>query len=103
MKLLSNSLDQIGDEEYICEIAKSIGRQIETIYLNLIEEKVNFIYFFSFSMELNSLKYLILKHFAYKCLGLVLNKTNNKTIIDKQLDIIFNTVNHRNHQEREVN
>ena len=39
------------------------------------------------------------KHYCF----LVLNKTNNKTIIDKQLDIIFNTVNHSNHQEREVN
>ena len=32
MKLLSNSLDQINDEEFICEIARSIGKQIETLY-----------------------------------------------------------------------
>ena len=54
MKLLSNSLDQIGDEEFICETAKSLGRHIETLYLNLIEEKVYFLLIF-FTEELNEL------------------------------------------------
>lgn len=80
MKLLSNSLDQINDEEHLCEIARCMGKQIETLLDNLVAEK----------------------HFAYKCLGLVLNKTTSKTTIDKQLDIIYNTVNHSNQKEREV-
>ena len=42
MKLLSNSLDQIASEEKFCEIAKCFGKQIETLYTNLSEEKVNF-------------------------------------------------------------
>ena len=41
MKLLSNSLDQINEEEHICEIARALGNQIETIYLNFSQEKVN--------------------------------------------------------------
>lgn len=42
MKLLSNTIDQIGDEEKICEIAKCFGAQIETLYVNSVEEKVKF-------------------------------------------------------------
>jgi hypothetical protein len=40
MKLLSNSLDQINEEEMLCEIAKAFGKQIETLYLKLSDEKV---------------------------------------------------------------
>jgi len=40
MKLLANSLDQINEEEKICEIAKSFGKQIETFYTNSSDEKV---------------------------------------------------------------
>lgn len=34
-------------------------------------------------------------------MGIVLNKTTSKNTIDRQLDIIFNTVNHNNQNERE--
>lgn len=40
MKLLSTSLDQIGNEEKLCEIAKALGRQIETLYTQNSDEKV---------------------------------------------------------------
>ena len=40
MKLLSTSLDQIASEEKLCEIAKALGRQIETLYTQNSEEKV---------------------------------------------------------------
>jgi hypothetical protein len=40
MKLLSNSLDQINEEELLCEIAKAFGKHIETLYMKLPEEKV---------------------------------------------------------------
>lgn len=40
MKLLSNTMDQIADEDKICEIAKSFGSQIETLYINSVDEKV---------------------------------------------------------------
>ena len=40
MKLLSNSLDQIVDEEMLCDIAKAFGKQIETLYMKLPDEKV---------------------------------------------------------------
>jgi hypothetical protein len=79
LKFLLNSLDLINDEEIICEIAKAFGKHIETLYQNLSEEK----------------------HFAYKCLGVVLNKSTSKNTIDRQLDAIFNTVNHTNQHERE--
>ena len=80
MKLLSNTIDQINDEDKICEMAKSFGKHIETLYVNLSDEK----------------------NFAYKCLGLVLSKTQSKSTIDRQLDIIYNTMNHNNQLEREV-
>ncbi len=41
------------------------------------------------------------KHFAYKCLGIVLNKSTSKNTIDRQLDVIFNTMNHASQHERE--
>lgn len=41
MKLLSTSLDQIANEEKLCEIAKALGKQIETLYTNNSDEKVN--------------------------------------------------------------
>lgn len=40
MKLLSNTLDQIASEEKLCEIAKSFGKQIETLYVGMSDEKV---------------------------------------------------------------
>jgi hypothetical protein len=40
MKLLSNTLDQIANEEKLCEIAKALGKQIESLYINLSDEKV---------------------------------------------------------------
>lgn len=43
MKLLSNSLDQINDEEFVCDIAKSMGRHIEALYPSLVDEKVSFL------------------------------------------------------------
>ncbi len=79
MKLLSSSLDQINDEQFICEIARSIGKQIETLHMGQPDEK----------------------YFAYKCLGLVLNKTTSKATIDKQLETIFSTVDHNSQRERE--
>lgn len=41
MKLLSNSLDQINEEEYICEIARALGNHIETLYSNSSQEKAS--------------------------------------------------------------
>lgn len=41
MKLLSNSLDLIIDEEKLCDIAKAFGQQIEKLYINSSDEKVN--------------------------------------------------------------
>lgn len=50
MKLLSTSLDQIASEEKLCEIAKALGRQIETLYTQNSEEKVlnPILYFFKY-------------------------------------------------------
>jgi hypothetical protein len=42
------------------------------------------------------------KNFAFKCLGLILNKTTSKSTIDRQLDILFNSVHHGVISEREV-
>ena len=35
-------------------------------------------------------------------MGVALSKTQSKTTIDRQLDIMFNCVNHNNQNEREV-
>jgi hypothetical protein len=40
MKLLSNSMDKMDDEDKICEIAKAFGAQLETLYANSVDEKV---------------------------------------------------------------
>lgn len=45
MKLLSNSLDQIGTEEKLCEIAKALGKQIEILYTQQSDEKVKYLTF----------------------------------------------------------
>ena len=42
MKLFNNTMDQINDEDKICDIAKSFGSQIETLYANSVDEKVYF-------------------------------------------------------------
>lgn len=36
-------------------------------------------------------------------MGLILNKTLSKSTIDRQLDIVFTSVNHSNYHEREAN
>lgn len=38
-------MDQINDEDKICDIAKSFGSQIETLYANSVDEKVYFLNF----------------------------------------------------------
>jgi maestro heat-like repeat-containing protein family member 1 len=80
-KMLTTSLDLINDDEIICEIGKSFGKQIETIYNNSLQSEE--------------------KSFAYKCLGLTLNKTTNKSVIDSLLETMIQTVNHSSQIERE--
>jgi hypothetical protein len=42
------------------------------------------------------------KAFAMKCIGIILSKTSNKSVIDKQIENMFNNVNHSNGVEKEV-
>lgn len=44
---------------------------------------------------------LLFQHFAFKCLGIILSRTESKTFIDKHLNIIFNSVNHAVQTERD--
>ena len=56
MKLLSNTLDQIVDEEMLCDVAKAFGKQIETLYPKLPDEKVSltFILILKITIALNA-------------------------------------------------
>lgn len=79
MKMLNRSLEMISDEKEICEFGTAFGKQIGALINNLPEEK----------------------YFAFKCLGIISSKTENKAFIDKHLNIIFNSVNHSNQLERD--
>ena len=57
MKLLSTSLDQIANEEKLCEIAKALGKQIETLYTNNSDEKVNHLYLTKLSPKIKYFYY----------------------------------------------
>ena len=42
------------------------------------------------------------KGFLFKCLGMILKKSNQKQFVQNHLDTIFATVKHSNQDEREV-
>ncbi len=42
------------------------------------------------------------KGFLFKCLGVILKKSNQKQLVQKHLDTIFATVKHASQEEREV-
>jgi hypothetical protein len=77
--MLNRSLEMIQDEKEICEFGNAFGKHIGTLFSNLPEEKF----------------------FAFKCLGIISSKTENKLFIDKHLSLIFNAVNHSSQLERE--
>ena len=44
----------------------------------------------------------MLQNFVYKCMGVIMRKSTKKEFVAKQLDLVFNTVKHTSHLEREV-
>ncbi|XP_022082273.1 maestro heat-like repeat-containing protein family member 1 [Acanthaster planci] len=78
LKLLSKSLDTIEEEDWHCEIGTALGDHLP-LYQDMPEEK----------------------NFLYKCLGVVMRKVKNTQFVQKHLDIMFSSVRHSNHLERE--
>ncbi|OWF48217.1 Maestro heat-like repeat-containing protein family member 1 [Mizuhopecten yessoensis] len=78
LKLLSKSLDVMENEDWTAELGETFGNQI-SLYNNYSEEK----------------------NFLYKCLGVVMRKSNKKDFVNKHLDLIFSTIRHSDQTERE--
>lgn len=78
LKLLSKTLSEIETEEWNLSLGRAMGEQI-TLYQNLPEEK----------------------GFLFKCIGLVLRKTNTSDFVREHLNLLFSTVDHTNEIERE--
>ncbi|EDV29054.1 uncharacterized protein TRIADDRAFT_52558 [Trichoplax adhaerens] len=81
LKLLTKSLEEVEDENWTCELGSEMSSQI-VMYESFPEEKAS-------------------KNFLYKCIGVILRKTTNKAYVEKQLNIMFSSVNHTNQTERE--
>ncbi|XP_063951706.1 maestro heat-like repeat-containing protein family member 1 [Lytechinus pictus] len=78
LKLLSKTLDDAQDEDWVAALGTCFGEHT-ALYQNMPEEK----------------------NFLYKCLGVVMRKVTNKQFIQKHLDIMFAVVRHNNQTERE--
>ncbi|ELT91566.1 hypothetical protein CAPTEDRAFT_173785 [Capitella teleta] len=78
LKFVSKSLEQVGDEEWICSMGDAMAEQI-SLYDNLHDEK----------------------NFLYKCLGIIMRISSKKDFVSHHLDTLFSTVKHANQVERE--
>ncbi|CAH1780505.1 unnamed protein product, partial [Owenia fusiformis] len=78
LKMLSKSVEQVNDEEWLSDFGEALGSQIP-LYSTSSEEK----------------------NFLYKCLGIVLRKSTKKDFVNKQIDVIFSSVKHTSQTERE--
>ncbi|XP_077869460.1 maestro heat-like repeat-containing protein family member 1 [Saccoglossus kowalevskii] len=78
LKLLSKTLDEVDDEEFICEIGEAFIEQVP-LYQNRSDEK----------------------NFMYKCMGVVMRKTSKRDLVDKLLNEMFSSVKHTSQFERE--
>ncbi|XP_060075327.1 maestro heat-like repeat-containing protein family member 1 isoform X2 [Ylistrum balloti] len=78
LKLLSKTLDVMENEDWTAELGETFGSHVN-MYNNYPEEK----------------------NFLYKCLGVVMRKSNKKDFVNKHLDLIFSTIKHSDQTERE--
>eukprot|EP00118_Oscarella_pearsei_P020078 m.216312 g.216312 ORF g.216312 m.216312 type:complete len:1058 (+) comp39860_c0_seq3:99-3272(+) len=78
LKLLSKTLDEVDDEEWICELGYAMGNQIG-LYSTMRDEK----------------------NFLYKCIGVVLRKSTSRQFIHDHLALLFTSVDHSSQIERE--
>ncbi|XP_033117617.1 maestro heat-like repeat-containing protein family member 1 isoform X2 [Anneissia japonica] len=78
LKLLSKTLDEVEDEEWVCNLGVEFGKQV-SLYTDSPREK----------------------NFLYKCLGVIMRKVTKKDFVKKHLNILFTTVKHTNQVERE--
>ncbi|KAI6647039.1 Maestro heat-like repeat-containing protein family member 1 isoform X2 [Oopsacas minuta] len=79
MKLLSKTLDELDDEDWLLLLGKELSEQCISLYAEYSDEKA----------------------ILYKCQGVVLRKTTNKVFLQEQLTAMFNTVRHIKQVERE--
>ncbi len=81
-QFLSRSLEQVDDEEWLMEVGNIMGDKdvVVSRYSAFPEEK----------------------SFLYKCMGVMMRKSNHKQFVQKHLDVLFSTVKHTIQVEREV-
>ncbi len=82
LQFLSRTIDEVDSEEWLIELGNAMGDK-ESIVSS----------YSSYSQE---------KSFLFKCLGIILKKSNQKQFVPKHLDTIFATVRHASQEEREV-
>ena len=82
VQFLSRSLEQVDDEEWLMEVGNIMGDR------DLVISRYS-----AFSEE---------KSFLYKCMGVMMRKSNHKQFVQKHLDMLFSTVKHTIQVEREV-
>ena len=82
VQFLSRSLEQVDDEEWLVEVGSVMGDR-ETVLKQ----------YSAFPDE---------KSFLFKCMGVMMRKSNHKQFVQKHLDMLFSTVKHSSQVEREV-
>lgn len=82
IQFLSRTIDEVDSEEWLLELGNAMAdkERIVDSYSAYIQEK----------------------SFLFKCLGIILKKSNQKQFVQKALDTMFATVRHSSQEEREV-
>jgi len=78
LKFLSRTLDEIDSEEFTAALGRALGEQIP-LYEHYPHEK----------------------SFLFKCLGIVMRKSSNKSFVSQHIDLILASVKHHSCVERE--
>ncbi|XP_077982268.1 maestro heat-like repeat-containing protein family member 1 [Glandiceps talaboti] len=78
LKLVSKTLDEVEDEDWIGELGEALADQV-SLYTSQPDEK----------------------NFLYKSMGVVMRKSTKKDLVKKLLDVLFSTVKHPSQFERE--
>eukprot|EP01137_Pigoraptor_chileana_P006839 Opistho-2@51650 len=78
LKLLARTVDAVASEEWTATLAMEMSRQLD-LYVAMPKEK----------------------NFLYRCIGIVLKKTTDKTFLQVTLDTMIHSVDHTEPLERE--
>lgn len=79
LKLVSRTLDEVDEEEWLCELVRELNVQIYNLYNDFEAEKA----------------------FLYKIWGVMLRKITNKQFLLEQITVMFGSIKHTRQLERE--